>query len=129
MSSTLTTSSQIYPLPSSLRGNSENLTILEILSQQKRFEVFVKLLQMTPLKETLSQQGTYTLLAPTNEAFEQLPKQVIMALFNTKNRVLRQSFLKTYLLEGEATIFQANFRAKNGIIYTVHQILMPDVET
>lgn len=80
---------------------------------------------MTQLKATLSQPGNYTLLAPTDEAFRQLPQAVIQTLTKPENLPLLQKLLTHHLVEGEATVFRTNLQASNGIIYEVDQVLIP----
>ena len=55
-------------------------TIAEIASEDGRFGTLVAALQATGLDETLNSSGTFTVLAPTDDAFAELGNETIDAL-------------------------------------------------
>lgn len=125
MSPTSVITSSTLSCSSTLPKSSRSITLFELLSQQKKFGILVKLLTITQLKTTLSQPGNYTLLAPTDEAFRQLPQALIQTLTKPENLPFLQKLLTHHLVEGEATVFRTNLQASNGIIYEVDQVLIP----
>ncbi|XP_036607466.1 transforming growth factor-beta-induced protein ig-h3 [Trichosurus vulpecula] len=48
-------------------------TIMDVLKVDNRFSMLVAAIQTAGLTETLNREGTYTIFAPTNEAFQALP--------------------------------------------------------
>ncbi|XP_072485974.1 transforming growth factor-beta-induced protein ig-h3 [Notamacropus eugenii] len=48
-------------------------TIMDVLKADNRFSMLVAAIQTAGLTETLNREGTYTIFAPTNEAFQALP--------------------------------------------------------
>ncbi|XP_051834097.1 transforming growth factor-beta-induced protein ig-h3 isoform X1 [Antechinus flavipes] len=50
-------------------------TIMDALKVDNRFSTLVAAIQTAGLTETLNREGTYTIFAPTNEAFQALPPE------------------------------------------------------
>ena len=48
-------------------------SIMEVIRQQEDLSTFAQALQQTGLADAFQEDGPYTIFAPTNEAFEQLP--------------------------------------------------------
>ncbi|XP_043846299.1 transforming growth factor-beta-induced protein ig-h3 [Dromiciops gliroides] len=48
-------------------------TIMDVLKVDNRFSMLVAAIQTAGLTETLNREGSYTIFAPTNEAFQALP--------------------------------------------------------
>ncbi|ACK72611.1 beta-Ig-H3/fasciclin [Gloeothece citriformis PCC 7424] len=57
--------------------------IIENLKQAKNLSRFLEGLELTRLTETLHTQETYTIFAPVNEAFINIPDQTLKALFES----------------------------------------------
>uniref|UniRef100_A0A286XP24 Periostin n=1 Tax=Cavia porcellus TaxID=10141 RepID=A0A286XP24_CAVPO len=57
----------------------------EKLKQDKRFSIFLSLLEAADLKDLLSQPGEWTLFAPTNDAFKGMTKEEMSILIGDKN--------------------------------------------
>ncbi|MDC7240148.1 MAG: fasciclin domain-containing protein [Spirochaetales bacterium] len=55
-------------------------SIAEIASGDERFETLVAALDAAGLVETLSSEGSYTVFAPTDDAFAKLPEGTVEAL-------------------------------------------------
>jgi uncharacterized surface protein with fasciclin (FAS1) repeats len=64
-----------------------------------RFSTLVSLLEATGLSAQLAQAGPFTIFAPTNEAFAQLPAGTLEAL--AQNPSLLQSILLYHVADGE----------------------------
>lgn len=79
--------------------NSEN-NIANTLAQDSKFANLSNELKEAGLLETLKQPGHFTLFAPTNEAFNALPKDVFNRYREPKNRL---RVLKYHLVSREIT--------------------------
>uniref|UniRef100_A0A4W5REL5 Periostin n=1 Tax=Hucho hucho TaxID=62062 RepID=A0A4W5REL5_9TELE len=67
-------------------------TIYELLISDGRFNIFLSLMESAGLTELLKQEGSYTVFAPTDEAFDGLTEQDITMLTSDVN-VLRTILL------------------------------------
>ncbi|XP_018409748.1 PREDICTED: periostin [Nanorana parkeri] len=73
-------------------------SFFDILSLDRRFSIFLDLIQSAGLKELLSLPGAWTLLIPTNDAFKDLSRSDIEAL--KSNKVGLQNILLYHLAPG-----------------------------
>lgn len=137
------------PLPNNL---------FEGLQADGRFGQFVAVLEANNLADRLRYEGPFTVLAPVDAAFDQLPPDT---LSTQPDLILRHHFLPgrldetallngdefltdavapllvtstsgtltgTLLLEGEIQILGPGLPTSNGIIYPIEQVLLPPLE-
>jgi uncharacterized surface protein with fasciclin (FAS1) repeats len=76
-------------------------TIVEIAAGNSTFSTLVKAVQAAGLAETLSGEGPFTLLAPTNKAFAALPKGTLEKLLKPENRNLLRKVLTYHVISGD----------------------------
>lgn len=72
--------------------------IVEIAAGNKDFSTLVSLVKSAGLVEALSGKGPFTVFAPTNEAFEKLPKATLDAVAGNKELLTR--VLKFHVVKG-----------------------------
>ncbi|XP_068123197.1 periostin isoform X2 [Hyperolius riggenbachi] len=70
----------------------------DILSTDKRFSIFLDLIQHAELKELLSGPGAWSLIIPTNDAFKDLSREDIEIL--KRNKLALQNILLYHLAPG-----------------------------
>ncbi|MEM9858874.1 MAG: fasciclin domain-containing protein [Bacteroidota bacterium] len=127
-------------------------TIVDILSEDGRFNTLVSAVKDVDLAETLTGAGPFTVLAPTDDAFaklENLPsgetlKEILLyhvldGNFRTA-RLLRREITETLQGEGvkvsldennnivlndEVQLLQANIKGTNGFIQIIDAVLIP----
>uniref|UniRef100_A0A8C9VDY1 Periostin n=1 Tax=Scleropages formosus TaxID=113540 RepID=A0A8C9VDY1_SCLFO len=111
-------------------------TIYEILKADGRFNVFLSLMEAAELTDLLRKEGSYTLFAPTDDAFEGLSDEDIALLksdLGTLRTILLYHFSnRTFInggLEGGVTnllksILGKNLQVNNSIL--VNSINVPD---
>ena len=75
--------------------------ILETLAKEGGLKTFIMLLRIASLEEQLDTQGPYTVFAPTDEAFEELPPKVMDELLNGGEELT--NFLNHHLVLGDLT--------------------------
>ncbi|TAJ43965.1 fasciclin domain-containing protein [Methanofollis fontis] len=75
-----------------------NLSIYDALSGDSNFTMLVTTLDLTGLNETLSAEGSYTLFAPTDEAINEIPEDVLDLLMN--DTVMLEMVLSYHLVNG-----------------------------
>jgi len=130
-------------------------TIVDIAVQAGSFKTLVQAVQAAGLVETLSGQGPFTVFAPTDEAFAQIPQETLQAVLADKEKltailtyhvvpgklmaadVVRSTQLQT--VQGQsitvsteggvrvdnANVIQTDIEADNGVIHVIDQVIMP----
>lgn len=135
---------------------AEEKTIVEIAIDNKDFSTLVKAVKAADLVETLNGDGPFTVLAPTNAAFEKVEgldkiladkaklKKVLMAHV-IKGKVLAKDvvgldgkMVKPLAGEfpisvkggevkiGNAKVVKTDIPAKNGVIHVIDTVLVPE---
>uniref|UniRef100_A0AAX7SG41 Periostin, osteoblast specific factor a n=1 Tax=Astatotilapia calliptera TaxID=8154 RepID=A0AAX7SG41_ASTCA len=105
-------------------------TIYELLIADGRFKKFLSLMETAGLYDLLKQEGSYTVFAPTDDAFVDLSKED-MALLKSDLTVLRNILLYhfsngTFInggLEGGVTNLLKTFQGKNLQVKSVCHLL------
>ncbi|MFN3689471.1 MAG: fasciclin domain-containing protein [Fimbriimonadales bacterium] len=130
-------------------------TIVDIAVQAGKFNTLVQAVQAAGLVETLSGEGPFTVFAPTDEAFAQIPQDTLQAVLADKEKltailtyhvvpgkltaveVARSTQLQTVQgqsitvsTEGgvrvdDANVIQTDIEADNGIIHVIDRVIMP----
>lgn len=75
------------------RNQYEDKEISEVLKDEDRFSTFAELLEESGLMDLLHEDVTYTVFAPTNEAFEEMDQQELEELREDEER-LREVMLQ-----------------------------------
>lgn len=65
----------------------------------RNFTIFVELLNVAGLEPLLAEEGIYTVFAPTNEAFDELPENAIPALENNTREL--EKVLTYHIVDGK----------------------------
>ncbi|KAM8910877.1 transforming growth factor-beta-induced protein ig-h3 [Spinachia spinachia] len=73
-------------------------TVMDVLKSEGRFSVLVGAVQTAGMTELLNQQGALTLFAPTNEAFNALPRADLSRLMRDPQQL--STLLRLHLGEG-----------------------------
>lgn len=130
-------------------------TIVDVAVQAGKFNTLVQAVQAAGLVETLSGEGPFTVFAPTDEAFAQIPQETLQAVLADKEKltailtyhvvpgklmaadVVRSTQLQTaqgqsitVSTEGgvrvdNANVIQTDIEADNGVIHVIDQVIMP----
>ena len=74
--------------------------LAEALDRQPEFQTLANALKQTDLTETLQQKGSFTILAPTNKAFEDLPPNILRQLLQPENKEKLETLLKYHVIAG-----------------------------
>ena len=134
--------------------DNETQDLLSTLDARGDFTVLVSALRDTGLDEALASGETFTLFAPTDEAFQQLPEGTLESLSPEKlTEILRYHVLAGavpsqdavtldaaltvqgselalatadgQLMVNDATVTEADIQASNGVIHVIDAVLMP----
>ena len=82
----------------SLSAKADN--IVNVASNAGNFNTLLKAAVEAGLANTLSEDGPFTVFAPTDSAFEKLPDEVIISLLKKENKDKLDSILKFHVISG-----------------------------
>ena len=85
---------------------AQDKNIVEVASGNDQFSTLVTAVKAAGLAETLMGEGPFTVLAPTNEAFEKLPEGKLEELLKPENKEKLAGILKLHVIEGKVTASQ-----------------------
>jgi uncharacterized surface protein with fasciclin (FAS1) repeats len=93
-----------------------NKTIVENASQAKNLTTLVAAVKAAGLVETLSGPGPFTVFAPTNEAFDKLPKGTVEKLVQPDMKADLTKILTYHVVAGkiDAAELEKNIKAGGG---------------
>jgi uncharacterized surface protein with fasciclin (FAS1) repeats len=92
-------------LPFSLAAAAADAaSIAETVRQQEELGTFAQAMEAAKFDQQLSGEGPYTLFAPTDQAFEQLPEGAIDELMTPENQAQLTRLLEHHVIEGEAIV-------------------------
>ena len=93
-------------------------SIVETAVSSKQFPTLVAALKAADLVDTLSGKGPFTVFAPTEEAFQKLPKGTLEALLKPENKDKLKDILTYHVVPGNvestAAVKLNNANAVNG---------------
>ena len=131
------------------------MTVLDVSAKDPQLSTFVQLAKEAALADTLNASGSYTVFAPSNDAFKAVPAKTMdtlagdqAALMNVlsfhvrpakvmaaevkpgKVKTVQGSELTTGSTAGFATVedalvTQADLSGTNGVVHVVDRVLMP----
>ncbi len=76
-------------------------TIVDVASANKDFSTLVTAIKAAGLTETLAGKGPFTVFAPTNAAFEKLPKGTLETLLKPENKMQLTDILTYHVVSGK----------------------------
>lgn len=131
------------------------LNLWESVQTYEALDRFVEEAEGTGIADQLSQEGAYTLLSPTNDAFDRLPEEMLDTLSTDQmEHILQYHFVEesfttedleqhtTYesalgeelyitvddsvYINGETVMTAGNIAATNGYLHALDEVLLPD---
>ena len=79
---------------------SDKLNLIQTIAGQDMFSEFSRLMGSSGANDVFSRDGDFTVFAPTNDAFQQIPDQEMSFLMREENRAKLKSLLKYHVLPG-----------------------------
>ncbi len=90
-------------LPFSLAAAAAHAaSIAETVQQKAELSTFAQAMEAAKFAEELSGEGPYTVFAPTDQAFEQLPAGALDELMKQENQAQLSRLLEQHVVEGQA---------------------------
>ena len=84
-----------------LSTNPAEMNIVETAVSNDSFSTLVTAVQAADLVDALSSDGPFTVFAPTNDAFNNLPDGTLSTLLNPENQDTLQSILTYHVVAGQ----------------------------
>jgi transforming growth factor-beta-induced protein len=98
-------SAETAPIPRLAPRNAvERADLMNTLEAAGRFKTFVKLVQAAGMAPTLESRATFTVFAPTDEAFERMPSSDLGELESPPHKAELQRFIAYHIVPGEVTL-------------------------
>lgn len=88
--------------------NQSGMNVVEVASSSDSFDTLVKAVQEAGLADTLANGGPYTIFAPTDAAFNELPNGALEFLLRPENQDLLRQVLTYHVVPGEITASELN---------------------
>ncbi|NJR40708.1 MAG: fasciclin domain-containing protein [Leptolyngbyaceae cyanobacterium CSU_1_4] len=101
--STVTESPLVSPTVSASPSTAASGTISEVLAENSSFSTLLTAAQAAGVQETLSEPGSITVFAPTNEAFAALPAGTLDKLLLPENREQLRKILSYHVVPTQVT--------------------------
>lgn len=87
--------------PDSGTPDLSSMSLVDVAANSQSFATLAQAIQSAGLAETLSGEGPYTVFAPTDEAFAELPSGALEMLLQPENQSLLQQVLQYHVVAGE----------------------------
>ncbi len=107
-------------------------TVVDVISESEDHSIFSELLAETQLDQVIAQPGPFTVLAPTNDAFEAMGTELDQIRTNPDRM---QNIVIGHLFQGEVSsedviatlevnIEEGDIPATNGIVHVTDEVIM-----
>lgn len=97
---------------------SYKFNIVETLTDDPKFAIFVKGLIITGLVDELNQTGPFTIMAPSNLAFTKLPELRLLELMKPLNKENLRGVMKYHIIEGK---MMSDYIAQFNMVMTLQE--------
>ena len=92
-----------------------NENVYDVIKNDERFTVLLKILDSTGIGEAMSQEReTFTFFAPTNDAFNNLSEKALRLLTSPEGNVLVASILSQHLIP-KSYLYSKDLRHKDSV--------------
>ena len=82
-------------------GSAQAADIIDTLKNQQQFSTLAKAIESAGMAQSLQGEGPYTIFAPTDQAFDQLPQDALDSLMQEENRDQLEALLAYHVIEGQ----------------------------
>ncbi|MEX0822744.1 MAG: fasciclin domain-containing protein [Balneolaceae bacterium] len=113
-------------------ANAQDGTVVDVVASSEDHTILAEMLEETELTNVISQPGPYTLIAPTDDAFEELGSELDEIRSNPERM---QNVVIGHLFQGEVSaeeaepalevsIAEGDIPASNGLVHVVDEVMM-----
>lgn len=133
---------------------SDKLNLIETIANQDSYSTFSRIMDTSGANEVFGSGGSFTVFAPTNDAFAKIPEEKLNVLLSDDKKVQLKAILSYHVLPGKvmaaslksaksvtgqevmitdingikinAAVLQSrNLEATNGVVHGVDAVLVP----
>ncbi len=112
-------------------------SLTEALADEPMASTLSAALEAADFTTTLDAGSELILLAPTDDAFDALPEDVMTALMKSENVDVLRSILANHVVDGDSAVAadklamgesaaQKQIETGNGVIYLIDKVLIPE---
>lgn len=121
------TPTEEVPTPDdSTSSDTSAQTVVDVASSNEVFSTLVSAIDAAGLKETLMAEGTFTVFAPTNQAFEALPPGVLDTLLKPENKAILAKILTHHVLGEKKMAADFSTQAETSLAESTLQVTVND---
>lgn len=113
-------------------ANAQDGSVVDVVTSSDDHTILAEMLEETELTNVISQPGPYTVIAPTDEAFEELGSELDEIRSNPERM---QNVVIGHLFQGEVaaeesepalevSIEEGDIPASNGLVHIVDEVMM-----
>ena len=102
---------------------SDKLNLLETIAKEENFSTFARIMGTSGADGVLSGSGEFTVLAPTNDAFEKFSEERLSKLVNEEKQLQLKALLMYHILPGKVMASSL----KTGKTVTGEEMLVTDI--
>ena len=135
---------------------SDKLDLIETIANESQYSTFARIMATSGGNDVLEGDGSFTVFAPTNDAFAKIPDDKLNALLNEDKQVQLKALLSYHILPGKvmaanlkstkamtgqevmvtdmngikinaAVLQQRNLEATNGVVHGIDSVLRPPI--
>jgi uncharacterized surface protein with fasciclin (FAS1) repeats len=100
---------------------SEKLDLIETIAGQDNFSTFSRIMKSSGANDVIAGDGSFTVLAPTNDAFNKIPDKTLDALLKDQKQL--KALLSYHILPGK--VMAASLRSTKAV--TGQEVVVTDI--
>ena len=101
---------------------SDKLNLIETIAGESQYSTFSRILETYGGNEILEGEGSFTVFAPTNDAFAKIPDEKLDALLNEAKQTQIKALLSYHILPGK--VMAANLKSTKAL--TGQEVMVTD---
>jgi len=101
---------------------SDKLNLIETIAGESQYSTFSRILETYGGNEILDGEGSFTVFAPTNDAFAKIPDEKLDALLNEDKQTQIKALLSYHILPGK--VMAANLKSTKAL--TGQEVMVTD---
>lgn len=102
---------------------SEKLDLIETIAKQDNLSTFARIMGSSGANEVFGGDGSFTVFAPTNDAFSKIPEEKMNALLNEDKQTKLKALLSYHILPGK--VMAASLKSAKSV--TGQEIMITDI--
>lgn len=112
-------------------ATAQDQNVVDVIESSEDHEIFASLLDETDLGNAIADQGPYTVIAPTDQAFEEMGEELEQI---RQDPDMLQNIVVGHLFQGEVTaadaepaigieIEEGDIEASNGLVHITNEVI------